>query len=217
LRGTHLFGYGRGVDERAAPGLRERKKQETREALSWAALRLSVERGPDAVLVEDIAAEAGVSPRTFNNYFSSKAEAIAFRHLDRVRLVADALRTRPAEEPLWDAVTGAVLDVFGRGAASPDIRWVEGVRLVVAQPTLQGEFLKAGATGERLVAEVIAARTGTDVHRDLYPRLVAATIGAVVSTATTQWLVADPPVPIGALFRDALALVAAGFPEPHAE
>ena len=77
-------------------GLREEKKQATRTALSWAAIRLTVERGFDNVLVEEIAAAAGVSPRTFNNYFSSKAEAIAARHLDRCRKVADDLRHRPA-------------------------------------------------------------------------------------------------------------------------
>ncbi len=80
-------------------GLRERKKQETRIALSWAAIRLTVERGFDNVRVEDIAAEAGVSPRTFNNYFSSKGEAIVARHLDRARLIMQELRRRPASEP----------------------------------------------------------------------------------------------------------------------
>src|SRR5450755_813395 len=98
---------GPGLRDQGRPGLRERKKQQTREALSWAALRLAVERGLANVLVEDIAAEAGVSPRTYNNYFSSKAEAITWRHLDRARRTADLLRARPADEPLWESITNA--------------------------------------------------------------------------------------------------------------
>ncbi|MEV6635320.1 TetR family transcriptional regulator [Actinoplanes sp. NPDC051470] len=93
-------------------GLREDKKQATRAALSWAAVRLTVERGWDNVLVDDIAAAAGVSPRTFNNYFSSKGEAIAARHLDRYLLLADNLRHRPPAEPLWDALRAAVVGIM---------------------------------------------------------------------------------------------------------
>src|SRR3954464_13992696 len=88
-------------------GLRETKKRETRAALSWAAIRLIVERGADNVLVEDIAAAAGVSPRTFNNYFSSKGEAVASRHLDRCLRMAQDLRARPASEPRGEAITRA--------------------------------------------------------------------------------------------------------------
>jgi AcrR family transcriptional regulator len=57
-------------------GMRERKKLATREALSAAALRLALEHGPQNVRVDDIAEAAGVSPRTYNNYFSSREEAI---------------------------------------------------------------------------------------------------------------------------------------------
>lgn len=77
-------------------GLRERKKEETRAALAWAAIRLIVERGYDKVLVEDIAGAAGVSPRTFNNYFSSKEEAICAITIRRNGRIADLTRRSAA-------------------------------------------------------------------------------------------------------------------------
>ena len=61
------------------------------------------------MLVEDIAAEAGVSPRTFNNYFSSKYEAICALAMDRGRLIGESPQERPADEPLWEAISHAVL------------------------------------------------------------------------------------------------------------
>ncbi|MGW5261513.1 acyl-CoA-like ligand-binding transcription factor [Microbispora sp. NPDC004025] len=200
------------------PGLRERKKQETRTALSWAAIRLTVERGLENVRVEDIAAAVGVAPRTFNNYFSSKGEAIAARHLDRTRLVAQELRRRPASEPLWESIKVAVLTQLALGenygTGQPDQQWQTGVRLMISEPSLQGEMLKADAIAEAELAAAIAERTGTDVARDLYPRLVAGAAGAAIRVAMDQWLRADPPVPVGPLIEDALDRLAAGLPEP---
>jgi len=195
-------------------GLREHKKQETRNALSWAAVRLAVERGFDNVLVEDIAAEAGVSPRTFNNYFASKAEAISARHLDRARMAADVLAARPADEPLWPALTAAVLANAGSGQDAPDPQWTAGVRLMTSEPALLGEMLKAVAVAQRSLTEAIARRTGTDPDRDMYPHLVAAAVGAAWQVATDRWANADPPVPLAPLMREALTLLAAGLPDP---
>ena len=198
----------------ASPGLRERKKQQTREALSWAALRLAIDRGLGNVLVEDIAAEAGVSPRTFNNYFSSKAEAITWRHINRARRTADLLRAEPPGEPLWESITRAVVAQAGDESATPDPEWTAGVRLMLSEPELQAEFLKAGVAAERECAAVVAMRTGTDADRDLYPWLVAAAISAAIRVANEQWLRADPPVPLRPLLRDALSQIAAGLPPP---
>jgi AcrR family transcriptional regulator len=195
-------------------GLREHKKQATRNALSWAAVRLAVERGFDNVLVEDIAAEAGVSPRTFNNYFASKAEAIGARHLDRARMTADLLTARPADEPLWPALTAAVLSHAGSAQDAPDPQWTAGVRLMTSEPALLGEMLRAGAGAQRALTEAVALRTGTDPDRDMYPRLVAAAVGAAWQVATDRWANADPPVPLAPLMREALELLAAGLPEP---
>ncbi|GAA5119986.1 TetR/AcrR family transcriptional regulator [Pseudonocardia adelaidensis] len=199
-------------------GLRERKKEQTRAALSWAALRLAVERGLAGVTVDEIAAEAGVSPRTFNNYFASKYEAIVWRHLDRFAHVADQLRTRPTTDPLWTALTDAVRAVFGTpdpAAPGPPAEWTSGVRLLLAQLELRGEFVKASATAERELTAAVAERTGTDPDRDMYPRLVAAAAGAAVQVASEQWLRADPPVALASLLDDALRQFAAGLPDPR--
>jgi AcrR family transcriptional regulator len=199
-------------------GLRERKKQQTRAALSWAALRLAVERGLADVTVDEIAAEAGVSPRTFNNYFASKYEAIVWRHLDRFARVADELRDQPADQPLWTALTGAASAVFGtpdRSDPGPAAEWTAGVRLLLAQPELRGEFVKASTAAERELAAAVADRTGTDPERDMYPRLVAAAVGAAVHVAGEQWLRVDPPVALGVLLAEALEQFAAGLPAPR--
>ncbi|MEV6162571.1 TetR family transcriptional regulator [Streptomyces sp. NPDC052052] len=201
-------------------GLRERKKAETRAALSWAALRLTVERGLDDVRVEDIAEAAGVSPRTFNNYFSSKGEAIVARHLDRCLRIAEALREHPAE-PLWEAILLAVLPQFEPDAAATAPpghdagQWATGVRMMLAEPALQGEMLRAGALAEAGIAEAVADRTGTDPRQDLYPHLVASTVLAATNTAMAHHLRTDPPVPVRDLLAEALTRIAAGLPAPR--
>ncbi|MEU0534771.1 TetR family transcriptional regulator [Amycolatopsis tolypomycina] len=201
-------------------GLRERKKQETRIALSWAAIRLTVEHGFANVRIEDIAAEAGVSTRTFSNYFGSKGEAIVARHHDRARAIAAALRERPAGEPIWDAITQAALDGYALGEPVPggqaaDRSWLEGLRLMVAEPALQGEFQKAGAAAEAEFALAVAERTGTDPTRDVYPKLVAGVVGAALNVVTQQLLTAEPPQPLDAILRDVFGRLAAGLPEPR--
>ncbi|MEU2792863.1 TetR family transcriptional regulator [Streptomyces sp. NPDC007100] len=200
-------------------GLRERKKAETRAALSWAAIRLTVERGLDSVRVEDIAEAAGVSPRTFNNYFSSKGEAIATHHLDRCLRIAETLR-EPTAEPLWDAITRAVLAQFPPNAAAaphpaPDAaKWTAGVRVMVTEPALQGELLRAGAIAEAEIAAAVAGRTGTDLEQDLYPHLVASAVMAAINTAMAHHLRTEPPVPAGRLLAEALVRITAGLPTP---
>ncbi|MFF1836457.1 TetR family transcriptional regulator [Streptomyces sp. NPDC058231] len=206
-------------EDHAPMGLRERKKRETRVALSQATIRLCVERGWDDVAVEDIAAAANVSVRTFRNYFSSKAEAIAASHLERMLRIADALRARPAAEPLWDSVLHVVQAQFAPGDASGarpshDQRWREGLRLMLAEPALQGEVVKANAAAEKELAKAIAERTGTDVTRDVYPKLVAAVVGAGSAVAVEHSLRTEPAAPLVPVLREIFDRIAAGLPIP---
>jgi len=203
-------------EDDAQLGLRERKKRETRTALSQATIRLCIERGWDNVTVEDVAAAANLSVRTFRNYFSSKAEAIAASHLERMLRIADSLRTQPVTEPLWDSIVHAVQAEFAPGGEtgepSPhDQRWRDGLRLMLAEPALQGEVVKVSAAAEEELAKAIAERTGTDVTRDVYPKLVAAVVGAGSAVAVEYCLRADPPVPLTPVLREVFDRIATGL------
>ncbi len=191
-------------------GLRERKKRATRQALGHAAMQLAVERGLDNVLVEDIAAAAGVSARTFNNYFASKYEAFCSLQIDRAERMGDALRGRPAGEPLWDAISNAVLQEYGSGGP-PSPEWMAGLRLAVVTPALRGEYLKVLALTHYALAAAIAERTGADQRTDMFPRILAGAITAACQTASERWLFGDPPAAMGTLIREALRQLAGGM------
>ncbi|MGE3579350.1 MAG: TetR/AcrR family transcriptional regulator [Vicinamibacterales bacterium] len=92
------------MDTEAAEGLRERKHRETRRRIADAGLRLFLDRGYDGTTVDAIAAEAGISRRTFFSYFKSKDEILATWHDDGWSgMLADLLMTSPDVRPL-DAV-----------------------------------------------------------------------------------------------------------------
>src|SRR3954452_6247634 len=142
-------------------GMRERKKLATREALSAAALRLALEHGPQNVRVDDIAEAAGVSPRTYNNYFSSREQAIVGAlAAERGQHVAAALRKRPADEPLEHAVVGALIQEYSDDG-EPDRATLA---LITAAPALQAKSLDSIAAIEPPHAEAIADRVGADAH-----------------------------------------------------
>jgi AcrR family transcriptional regulator len=139
------------------PGLRERKKDATRKALREAALRLALENGPDNVRVDDIAEAAGVSPRTYNNYFASREQAIvAAVTADREARVAAAVAASPVGVPLSAAVTDAVVAQY----TSPGGNDRDALALVAARPALREAFLAAAADITDPLAAVLAARLG---------------------------------------------------------
>jgi AcrR family transcriptional regulator len=191
----------------APEGLRERKKAATRRSLGIAAMRLAAQRGLDNVLVEDIAAAAGVSTRTFNNYFASKYEAICALAMERTQRMGDELRNRPPSEPLMEAITHAVIESYAGGTQTPDKEQIEGVRLVIRSPALRGEYLRTHHAAQRALAQAIADRTGADLDTDMVPAVLAGAVTAAIQVAQERWLHADPPVPLVPLIRQALGVL----------
>lgn len=192
-------------------GLRERKKRAARRALADAALRIALERGLDQLRVEDIASEVGVSPRTFNNYFSSKEEAVCAFIVERQERVREALLARPADEPLWDAVVNASLTRFAE-EDRPNREDVRRVRAMMKNGGLFGEMLRAYATVERVLAEAIAERAG-DHANPLHARLMAGIVQNASRIAFETWLNSDSDdEEFVSIFTGLLREAAAGMP-----
>jgi AcrR family transcriptional regulator len=167
----------------ARPGLRERKKQATRKALRDAALRLALDCGADNVRVDDIADAAGVSPRTYNNYFSSREQAIvAAVTAEREARVAAAVAAIPATVRLADAVIEAIVEQY----TDPGSRDRDALLLITTSPALRDAFLDTAAEIEHPLTAVIAERLGdTGQHT---ARVLSASVAAAVRVALQRWL-----------------------------
>lgn len=195
-------------------GLREQKKQELREQLSLATVLLARERGLAQVRVDDIVERVGVSRRTFSNYFASKEEAIADRHVQRTREAAEALRLRPAGEPLWDSITAVIIDRYAAwsgAAATPPPEDQDGLLAMLGEPEMQDAIGRGARVATAVLAQAVADRLGTDATGDLRPTLIA---NAALSTqmATLHfWLHAQPPTELAALMREAFRQLGEGF------
>lgn len=191
-------------------GLRERKKAVTRSALSAAAMALAAERGVDAVTVDEIAAQAGVSSRTFFNYFATKEEAFVAQDLALAQDLLDRLRAEPADAPLWTTLVGLLGEhLDGTGTVPPAQALAE--HAVRSHPSvLTQQFQQYAGMEADLVAE-IARRTGS-VPTSLEPRLLAAALVAAMRTALETWLDAGAVGSPRALFQIGADRLSLAFP-----
>lgn len=191
---------------------RDLQKEQTRFDLAMAAFELAKHEGLANVRVPQIAEAAGVSPRTFNNYFASKEAAIVWPATLRVgRVVAD-LVDRPATEPISRAITEAVTGLYGASGQDglPD-GWLGEFRtLVGSEPTLHGEFLKVTAAGERDLASAVADRIGAE-EGDLQPLVFAAVAMAAERAAVLHWFRRGSSGSLADLVRRAVEMAVNGI------
>jgi AcrR family transcriptional regulator len=197
-------------------GLRERKKSDTRRAIADAALRLALRRGPAAVTVDDIAADAGVSPRTVFNYFATKEEAILGIDPERRRQLLDHLEARPADEPPLDALRASLRASAGADGGTGAVAWRTRARLAREHPQLQTAYLASFAALEDELTAAIARRVGLDPASDAYPRLVVAMALTAMRVAVDHALARGRTDGDGLTesVDDAFALLAGGLRTP---
>jgi AcrR family transcriptional regulator len=171
-------------------GLRERKKAATKAALSAATFRLAIAKeGVENVTADEIAAEAGVSTRTFHNYFASKEAALLHDFNETSNALLADLRERAATQPIWDAIRDAAIEMHLDEKFDLEMMRCRE-QLIHNSPSLikeqSGQFMALFSEAIGIVAE----STGT-APTDLYPRLVLGTALVCIKTTTEHWL-ADP-------------------------
>lgn len=157
----------------AEPGLRERKKQQTRQAIAEAARRLFAERGFEAVTVAEVAREAEVSEATVFNYFPAK-EDLFYREMEVFEAeLLDAVRDRAVGESVAAAFRRFVLERSVR-LAREDVAEViaSAAGIVAGSPTLQARERQIVAHYSDSLAVLIAEETRAGAG-DLVPAVVA--------------------------------------------
>lgn len=187
-------------------GLRERKKQATRRALRDAAVGLTLERGLEDVTVEEIAAAAEVSTRTFFNYFTTKEDALlgdlpVGPDEEELRTFVDGRPTGEFAEDLVTLLVASLVDIEDLDSQREDMRLHH--RLIEREPQLLPGLLARFHDVEVRLGEAVAERLGAGPEDDR-PQLVAAVAMSVARNTTRELHVAgDGPADVSGKIRDA--------------
>jgi len=194
-----------------SPDLRTRKKLATHKALAAAARELIMERGLDGVTVDEIAEAAGVSPRTFFNYFACKEEAVVGIDPTVAGMLAGSVARRPHDEHPLEVL----LAVLGTGDDSELVhRWMTRFELVHRHPELLPRYLAFVVGIERTLVEAIGHRLDLDPNTDPYPKLVVAVAVAALRSTIEWWHSGGHPGRLQDALRARFDDLAAGLPVP---
>ncbi|MFF1542953.1 TetR/AcrR family transcriptional regulator [Streptomyces sp. NPDC058291] len=146
--------------DRPRPGLRERKKIKTREAIRAATYALVEEQGYDATTTDQIAERAEVSPSTVLRYFPTKEDIVLPDEYEPALL--EELRSRPRDEP-WKQSVRHVMLAAARTGVEGDVDVARlRTRLLVEAPAVRSRMRESMSVTGRTLRVAIAGRTGRD-------------------------------------------------------
>jgi AcrR family transcriptional regulator len=157
-------------------GLRDRRKQEARQAISAAAMALFAAQGFDEVTIDQVAAAAGVSKMTVTNYFPRKEDLVFDRAESIIASLAGAVAARAPGESLLAAIRRDYAERIAAGDVTLGPPTATFARMVRHSHVLTGRAREIAELTEQALGDAIAAETGTD---DPQQRIVAAQLASV--------------------------------------
>jgi AcrR family transcriptional regulator len=174
-------------------GLRERRKQQTRQAISDTATAMFAARGFDQVTIAEMAEAAGVAKMTVTNYFARKEDLVFDRAEGIIRHLADVVATRAPGESMLAAIRRDYAEAVARADVTLGLSSPEFARMIVGSPALISRALEMLDQREQALGDAIAAELGDDGSQ---PRVVAALLASVhrvLSAEATQRSLAGQP------------------------
>lgn len=204
----------RGQADGTAGRRRGRPRATSARELRRIAMRLFTDQGFEQTTIERVAAEAGVSERTFFRYFASKASVLFTEFEDEVERIRAALAQSPGEVPMMDAIRHAVVSANRHRAADiPELRMQ--MNLFATVPALAASAAARYEAWERAISEFAAVRLGEPAD-SLYALAVGRATLATCRAAYDRWAVrADSD--LTAYLDAALSALADGFSSPGPE
>lgn len=157
------------------PGLRERKKERTRQLIAEAAAGMFAERGFDNVTVAEIAQAVDLSVATVFNYFRTKEDLVFSGMADFEAALIAAVRDRPPGPSLLDALTDFVVHPVGLLADDgPDAvdRLAVAARVIADSAALRARETQLFDEHTDALADIVATETGASAD-DIRPWVAA--------------------------------------------
>jgi AcrR family transcriptional regulator len=175
----------------AEEGLRERKKRETRAAISASATALFARQGFEATTISDVAGEAGVAKMTVTNYFALKEDLVFDRRAEIVERLAAAVRDRADECSALDAIRGAL--ERGLDERNPTFGFIgpRFAELVLASPALVASERSMFVAQEQALAAELSRGPG-DVEMELAAAALAAVFRVLYYEGRRRMLAGEP-------------------------
>jgi AcrR family transcriptional regulator len=193
--------------ELRSAGLRERKKERTRETIRARALHLFVTQGYDATTVQQIIDDVEISESTFFRYFPTKADVVLTDDFDPI--IVAAFLAQPPELTSIAALRRAFGEAFGQLTVEDVAEQSARMQLILSVPELRASMLDQFGQAMRLLAQAVAERAG----RAPDDMMVIAVSGAVVGVAMAVMftMMDDPNADLHAVLDEAMGNLEAGL------
>jgi AcrR family transcriptional regulator len=184
----------------AKPGLRDIARDAVRARIAAVALARFDTDGFEQVTVEQIAAEVGISARSFHRYFPAKEDAVIGDPTRHREALASAFGAQPADEPVWAALRATFADMVRDSGGEDTETARRSIRVMTSTASLRARNLeKHNAWADVLVPLVAERLRGADA--DLRARtLVQAALGCF-DVAIARWATGDEPDAVRILRR----------------